>query len=320
MHWLLGEELDSLIYPGARLVLQFRAGDSDLYPIGVRYVDHAETDATGATLLIEGRNTIGRLLADQTVDENNRFPSQRLQHTFEVVLEAAGVPNYVVGPTSFDVGIQFPPSMAFYNGLLELLKTVRDWKIAEDVNGVVRIGYITGADSPHDQPGEYVLQRDSEVFSRKIVRDDQSTYARVCVHTADGLVSVYRTVATPEGWEVPPAKTLYVQVADGTTETSATTYAESMAEQLAAVGVVETFSGPFRPHLRPGDLATIVSDAGSRLLGAITTITHTSGKRGYSTEFVVDSGGRVSKQSLGDSITKISSAGMAAGTAKRVYS
>lgn len=195
-----------------------------------------------------------------------------------------------------------------------------NWKVTEDVNGVIRIGFITGADSPHDQPGEYVFQRGSEVFSRKIVRDDQNTYARVCVHTADGTVRVYRNVAAPEGWEVPPGKTSYVQVADGTTEASAGAYADSLAEQLAAVGVVETFTGPFRPHLQPGDHATIVSDAGSRLLGVITTITHQFGKRGYSTEFVVDSGGRVSKPTLGSSIVKIGQAGTTTGAAKRVYS
>lgn len=318
-HQLLGEDSASLLYPGARLVLQFRAGNSDAYPIGVRYIDHAEADATGSTLSIEGRNTIGRLLVDQTFDEGNHLPPQLLQHTFEAVLNAAGVPNYVVGPTSFSVGMEFPPAMSYYDGVLELLKTVRDWKIAEDVNGTIRIGFVTGDGSPHDQPGEYTFQRGSEVFSRRIVRDDSQSSARVRVFTADGTVTVYRNVLTPDGWDVPQGKTLHVQVADGTTLANATDYADNLAEQLASMGVVETFTGPFRPHLQPGDQATIVSDNGSTLLGVITTITQKFGKSGFSTEFVVDSGGRVSKPSLSDYIARIGQTATA-GSAKRLYS
>ena len=55
----------------------------------------------------------------------------------------------------------------------------------------------------------------------------------------------------------------------------------------------ETFSGPLRPQLLVGDVASVYygDDTESTGLGIITEVRHSFGKRGFSTEFTLDSGG-----------------------------
>ena len=60
------------------------------------------------------------------------------------------------------------------------------------------------------------------------------------------------------------------------------------------VGIQETFTGPLRPQLLVGDVASVYygSDAEeSTGLGIITEVKHSFGRKGFSTEFTLDSGG-----------------------------
>jgi len=79
-----------------------------------------------------------------------------------------------------------------------------------------------------------------------------------------------------------------------------------LVERINSAGIVETFIGPVRPHLLPGDEAEIVSENGTRLLGLVTTVRHKMGKEGFITEFVVDSGGRIGKSKIKDYIKSLS--------------
>ena len=54
-----------------------------------------------------------------------------------------------------------------------------------------------------------------------------------------------------------------------------------------------------------GDEAIIIDDKGMKSLGLITEITHKFGKSGFSTDFTVDSGGRLGKGRLTDYIGQI---------------
>jgi hypothetical protein len=155
------------------------------------------------------------------------------------------------------------------------------------------------------QSGIYTFQRGSDIFSRSITRDDMQSYRRVCVHNSDFTLKVYKDVQTYTGWNLQANKTLYVNVPDGTREADAILYADELAVRLENVGKVESFTGPFRPYLTVGDRAIIQDEIGDDDLGIITEVTHTMGRQGYTTEFVVDSGGRAGKGRLSDYIDVI---------------
>ena len=92
--------------------------------------------------------------------------------------------------------------------------------------------------------------------------------------------------------------------------------AVDIAERIASSGTVESFSGPFRPQLLPGDEAEIIGSS-TRLLGLITSVRHSFGINGYQTIFEVDSGGRKGQPRMRDYIQKLTGQPKS-GTVKRL--
>jgi hypothetical protein len=83
--------------------------------------------------------------------------------------------------------------------------------------------------------------------------------------------------------------------------------------------VIESFTGPFRPHIQNGDEAEIISSTGTRLLGLITEVTHSFGKSGFRTDFTCESAGVRGKGRLADFIAKISGKKTAPSGVTRLY-
>lgn len=297
--------------------MEFQAGDSETYPMGKYFIDRARAVVPGATCSVEGRNISGKVLRDQTFDDANTYASQPLDDTLSAILAAAGLDptEYLVQPgATFNVGMEFPRDMSFLEGVQTTLRTSLNWVIRERLDGKVVLGSTeTYLELP--QNSRYSFSREEDVFSRSIERDDTHSYSRVCVvaditdpATGDKVeTAVYQDVVlADENWSIPTQKTLYVAAPDETPESSLTALAEDLALRVASAGTVETFIGPWRPHLLCGDEAEISSEAtGSKLLGVITSITHRFGKSGYYTEFTVDSGGRIGQTMLSDYIQRI---------------
>jgi hypothetical protein len=87
---------------------------------------------------------------------------------------------------------------------------------------------------------------------------------------------------------------------------------------LMNVGIIETFTGPFRPYLLVGDDAAIINNNNTKILGLITSVIHRFGKTGFFTEFTVDSGSTSNKTRISDYITKIAGKQVSS-QAKRLY-
>jgi len=303
--------------PGTRISVFFRAGNSVRLPLGVFYLDRMTTRTGDSKVIISARNVIGKLLRDQTFDEDNVF-SGTITAVLEQILELAGVAFYKVESSSTIVKMEFPPDMSLYDGISAVIAVKEGWEIREDVNGAVVIGGPAHLQY-HCPAGHYVFSRGADLFSREVSRDDREVYSRVCVHDPDFSVAVYRTVAFPEGWNLPARKTLYVEVPEGTSKSEADAVADHLAQRLANVGIVESFSGPFRPHLQPGDAAEIIEPGKlPKLLGTITEITLRFGRGGFYTDFTVDSGGVLRKPRLKDLIQQIGGRRPGAGAVKRL--
>jgi len=313
--WVIYEEPvpDEIIpnYPPAsKIQLRFKAGDSDPLPMGIYYVDRMQFEVGQGSASVDARNSIGKYLKDQTFDERNIYTPTTVQALLTQILTGAGITNYHVGAETTELGMEFSPSQDIMSGINDVLTTVRDWQIREEIaDGKVVVAERT--DAAFTQLGKYTFYRSKDVFSRSVTKDDGQTYGRVCVHTSDFAVKVYRPVSSSLGWLPPAQKTLYQQAPDGTTPMAAAALATEIAEQLSNSGEVEEFVGPIRPQLMPGDQAEIIDDDGPRLVGVITTVTHGFGLDGFYTSFTVDSGGKINKPQLSDYLRQIS-----AGTVK----
>ena len=156
------------------------------------------------------------------------------------------------------------------------------------------------------ESGNGWLQIKVEVESEEITGYVSGKYIDWTKQSSDSQIFSYAEVPYNETWGLAKHKTLYVDVADNTTQDEIDLYATQLAERVGMSGVIESFTGPFRPHIMVGDEAEIVSDTGTNLLGLITEITHHFGKGGFYTDFSVDSGGTITKGRLSDFIGKIS--------------
>ena len=304
------EEIIPNYPPASKIRLQFRAGDSDQLPMGIFYADRMQYEVGGESVSIEARNSIGKYLKDQTFDERNVYTPTTVQALLTQILTGAGITNYHVGTETTQLGMEFSPSQDILSGIDDVLTTVRDWQIREEI-AAGKVVVAERTDEAFTQPGKYTFYRNRDVFSRSVTKDDGQTYGRVCVHTSDFSVKVYRPVSSSLGWLPPAQKTLYQQCPDGTTSMQVAALATEIAEQLSNSGEVEEFVGPIRPQLMPGDSAEIIDNDGPRLVGIITTVIHNFGQDGFYTQFTVDSGGKINKPLLSDYLKQIS-----AGTVK----
>lgn len=298
-------EKEALLSPGAKVIFSFSAGDSEEYEIGTFYIDRSDYSVLRDSVSVDGRNLIGKALSDQTLDENNVFGYNTMDKHFEKALTDANLntDQFIIESSATRNWFSFDPNTTVLDAIKEMLKATINWKIEELQDGTIVIGSPTF--SHFTQPGTYQFQRDKDIFSRNITRDDMSAYRKVCVHTSDWSVKAYEVIGTYSGWNLQSNKTLYVNVPDGTSLNQATLYAQELSERLQNVGKIESFDGPFRPYITPNDSAIITSGPESEELGAITEAVLGFGKNGYSTNYVVDSGGKLGKGKLSDYISKI---------------
>ncbi len=317
---LLSQEDRSRLAPGVEIKFYLQMNCSEEYPMGTFYVDRVNAKVGAETLTVEGRNISGKLLKDQSFGSNNIFSKNAFAYTLEEVLQSAGIENYDIQQpdnpeTAWQVGVEFPKDMAFLEGLHELIMMSRNWIICENLDGQIVAGSIVTYPAAQIN-SKYTFNRGTELFSRGLIRDDSEVYGKICVHTDDFSVEEYAEVEPNSDWVVASKKTLFIRVADNTPAEEALEMAEDLAARIASSGTVESFSGPFRPQLLPGDEAEIVG-ASTRLLGLITSVRHTFGTNGYTTAFEVDSGGRKGQPRLKDYIQKLSGQSKT-GTVKRL--
>ena len=299
-------EYESLLSPGAKVTFNFAIGDSDIYEMGIFYVDQSSFTLLSESVSADGRNIIGKALRDQTLDENNDISWGNFGIILENLLEQAQITSdyYLVENSTLNNRFNFDPNTTVLNAIEDMLKLTIDWKIEELTDGTIVIGSPNYAG--FENRSTYSFERGTDIFSRSITQDDQSAYRRVCIHDSDWTIKTFAEVENFIGWNLQANKTLYVEVPKGTNQTDVDAYAQEITTRLENVGKVESFTGPFRPQLVCGDGANIVDEKGNHNLGLITEINHTFGKDGFFTNFTVDSGGRLGKGRFSDYIKLLS--------------
>ncbi len=296
-------EKKALIAPGAKVTLTFAMGEEE-FEMGTFYIDRSEFEVLKETIEAEGRSAIGKILKDQSVDENYALELDYADENIIKLLEYAGINHdyYLVEKSEEWSSFEFDPQLSVLEAIQDILKNLIDWKIEELTDGTIVIGSKNYGG--FTTKGNFEFSRDKDIFSRGITRDDADVYRKVCVHTGDYSIKVFKAVETFSSWNLQSNKTLYVNVPDGTELQKAEQYAKEVAERLAYVGKIESFTSKFTPFLMVGDVATI-KDNGEEELGEVTEVEHQFGHDGYYTNFTVDSGGRVGKGRLADYISKI---------------
>lgn len=296
----------TIVMPGSKVTFYFTMGGQDYeYDLGTFYIDRSNFSTGSETVKIEGRNKIGKVLKDQTLDEVYEFWKDTITATLTLLLTNAGLEEdeFIIQNTDVESWFEFTPNTTYLQAIETIFETVPTWKIVEREDGTIIIGDPDFAS--FNEPGIYTFYRDYDIFSRDIVHEDEEVYRRVCVYTPDFEQTIYKEVSSYQGWNLQANKTLYVEVAEGATRRELNNYADELIERMSNVGKIETFHGPFRPYLQPGDGARIIDKEGMVDLGLMTGVTHEFGKDGYFTEFTVDSGGSIGLGRVSDYIKRL---------------
>jgi hypothetical protein len=321
---ILSGEDTSLINPGMKFELKLAMGDSEEYPISVQYIDRVAMGAKKDSVNTQCRNISGKLLVDQTLDEDTEYPYQTYHLNVIDLLDKAGVEEYLVQDTgTWQFGLKFEPNTTFMSAIREFIENSLNWKIVEDQDGTIIAGSMVTY-SEIQRNSRYEFDRGSDVWSRDIVRDDDELYSRVCgtyvLTVAEEEVTqyIYVNVTNDSEWDVAPQKTLYIDFPKESDSVDVTAKLNEVADLLSTAGTQETFIGPIRPHLIPGDEAKINSENGSKIIGLVTTVAHTFSKDdGTYTQFTVDSSGRKGKPRLSTYIKQLNNKNK--GKGERMY-
>ena len=294
----------AFVTPGTKMELHFSLGSSGEITLGIFYIDRASVSYPDEKVSVSARNAIGKLLKEQTFNEDNTFEETTLQLNLQEILRLAEVEDFFVGNNTKAWKLRFEPDVTILDGIKRVISLLDGWKVDETSNGV--IGVAAATDARFDQPAVYIFERDKTCWSYSVEYDDSEAVSKVCVTCADPENTVYATVPRSKWWVQPSHRTTYVTAADGATLAEITALAEELAQAIAISGRQESFVGIFTPQLTIGDEVRIISGVKTETLGTVTDVAHNFGRGGFYTAFTVDSGGRKGKARLSDLIGKAS--------------
>lgn len=295
----------SIVSPGTMLEVYARMGITDEILIGRFYIDRVSIGYPDQGISITARNSIGKLMKEQTFNENTLFEELTLQENFAAILTLAGVENFFVADPQKGWKLAFKREMTLLDGILQVVRLLAKWQISENTDGTVGIGPIT--DNRFEQPGTYVFERDKTCWSYSVEYDDTQTVSKLCISCNNPAQVIWRNLPPPLWWTVPVEKTLFLDVPDGTSTSEMTSILDELETAISIAGRIESFVGIFTPHLLIGDAIELVENDGrTSVIGTVTSVRHVFGKSGFHTEFTVDSGGIKGKPFLKDIVGQIS--------------
>ena len=288
----------SLFEPGAKVTVAWTMGDSEPYPLVVAFLDEFDLDRHAAEASMSGRSVTGRL-NDQTFDDNTTFEGYG-NEVVEWIFGLAGIEKYHIGPSDFSQEWTFAPDKTLLKGLQDVFDFFVGWAMIELPDGTLVVGYPHQI-AEYQANSVYQLNGNTEVVKRRTKKQLDAAYTsvRVTGKAADGTELTPVTIAVNNfaGWNLGRHKTRHVKAADGLTQAELQDLAEQLAAELQHIGIGESFDGPPRPYLLPGDIASISYGGGSSTdLGIVTSVTHSFGKTGFFTAFTTDSGGVATAQ------------------------
>lgn len=295
----------SVIMPNTMLEIKFTLGDSEMISLGQFYIDRVSASYPDENISISARNNIGKLLKEQTFDENNRFQTADLRTNLEEILLFSGIESYFIANPQKAWKLEFSPDSDLQSGIEQVISLLPgNWQLRENTDGTVGIAPVS--DSRFEQPSIYLFERDKTCFSYNVEYSDEATYSKLCVLCKKPEQKLYVKLPPHKWWVSPINKTLYVTVPDGTSGMELETYAAELADMISISGRIESFIGVFTPQLMIGDEIELAElETQSTKIGTVTDIKHQFGRKGFTTSFTVDSSGSRGKPLLKDYVSQI---------------
>ena len=175
------------IAPGTRAALFYSMGDSTRIWIGTFFIDRIGMSTDSQAIDVDARNTTGKLLKDQTLDEHTTYLSWTTADFFGRMLDDARVPHYEIEPATFPMVFTWPREKSYYDAITEAMQILPGWRLRENPDGKVVIGSPTFGQFTE---GLFSFRRNYDCYSRAVLRDDVAAYSRLAVWYKEKVFTV----------------------------------------------------------------------------------------------------------------------------------
>lgn len=294
----LFEDETTIFQPGAKITFKLVVGDEVPYDMAVMFLDSSDYSRNSSNIPISGRNAIGFKLMDSTFDDVEIITGT-VKFVIESIFILAGIDDYVIyesAQTTQSRTYKFKPTQNLMSGIEQVLEYYTTWKLVELPSGLIVVGPSSFVNEY--QPSNYYVFDFGSLFQRKIKRSSDAAYTKVRVTGKDyydnDLTPVTLPVNNWDKWALPSNKTYHHNAPGAYSQTELNAYATNLANTLQYVGIGEDYTGPIKPHLLIGDVASVNNGDGTMTnLGIVTSVKHRFGLSGYYTDFSIDSGGLI---------------------------
>ncbi|MDD4688503.1 MAG: hypothetical protein PHE51_02000, partial [Eubacteriales bacterium] len=161
----------SIIMPNTMLEISFTMGESEWLPLGLFYIDRVNTSYPDESISVTARNSIGKLLKEQTFDENITFQNETLKENLESILFLSGIEKYFVGDPEKPWKLTFESDTDLQAGIEQVVSLLSGWQLRENTDGSVGVAQVS--DDRFEQPSVYVFERDKTCFSYDVEYTDE---------------------------------------------------------------------------------------------------------------------------------------------------
>lgn len=293
----------TIFMPGAKILVGLAFGDSNVYDIGIAYIDDIDYNYLSRTVAISGRNSIGYILSDQTMDETRSMSGQLTDTWLEYIFERMGIEHYDVDNSFFDAETTFgwnasDTALSVIQKIIDAYNNTEKGldqiiEIEELPSGEIICGH--GSWTKRLQRGIFLVE-DNMIITRKIAKNIDGAYSKLYLTgkntSGNERAPIIRTIDNFPFWAPGEHRTLHM-TADGMDASTAELYADTLCRELKYTGETANYRMKIQPTLVIGDMLKqfIPQETYYKSLGIITEITHTLGERGFFTDVTCDSGG-----------------------------
>ncbi len=288
--------------PSSKIIINFSLGGNEAVKLGEYYIDSIDFDITNKDITIRGRNIIGKVLKDQTFDENNVFEESYIDTIVEKIL----LENANLDPNMIDIafagawsGFKFDSTMTLFDGIKEVLKIDNDI-VVRDLNGKIGVGKNETLRKKITEYNVAILNSNNDIFTRKVTKDDIDKYRRIHIRNKDKKIDLYSDIGEYDKWGIKAHRTLHVDALVDSVE-DAEKKIKTMKELVKSAGEINSIETRFSPQYIVGSECYIDDEK----IGLITSINHNFGENGFFTNLDVNSGAMFGSGLLSDYIGKL---------------
>ena len=236
------DDAHTVFAPGSRMRLRYAMGDSEPQPLGIFYIEDSPYSYGEDAFAYRGRNLLGFLLSNQTLDERISYTGTRTAIIRQLLTDAGvSTAKMLVAEDTTEATLSFESSKNYFQTLQETT-TLFDWYFDDLADGTIVVGTAEFLKEHVAKTGIYTFNLGQDCISQSRSRHIDGVYSRLCIRKkgADPL-NLYADIPYYEGWAMAGHRTYYQDVPDTTDQATILRIRDQLVEGMQYSGITEKF-------------------------------------------------------------------------------